>query len=85
MQSTEGILTKTISHQPYFMLMYTALKEGHPTKCIRVNVLNKEALWKVKNYIISSLIHNKLDTSPNVDPNHNYDIIITEINQSAKN
>ena len=41
-------------------------------------------MLKVKNDIHSSDIYNTLDTKPNTDPNHNYSIIINEINQ-AKN
>ena len=66
------------------MFVDTTLKEDHPTRLIQVNVQNKEAMLKVKNDIHSSDIYKTLDTKPNTDPNHNYNIIITEINQ-AKN
>ena len=41
-------------------------------------------MLKVKHYMHSSDVYSKLDTKPNTDPNHNYNIIINEINQ-AKN
>ena len=66
------------------MFVDTTIKEDYPTKFIQVNVQNKEAVIKVKNDIHSSDIYNKLDTKPNTDPNHNYNIIINEIKQ-AKN
>ena len=85
LQSTAGILIKTFSdHQPHFMFVDTTLKEDHPKRFIQVNVQNKEAMGKVKNYIHSSDIYSKLDTKPNTDPNHNHNIIINEKNQ-AKN
>ena len=85
LQSIPGILIKPFSdHQPYFMFVDTTIKEDYPTTFIQVNVQNKEAKIKVKNDIHSSDIYNKLHTKPNTDPNHNYNIIINEINQ-AKN
>ena len=41
-------------------------------------------MLKVKNVLLSSEIYEKLDISPTVDTNHNYNIILDEINQ-AKN
>ena len=59
------------------MFVDTTLKEDHPTIFIQVNVQNKEATLKVKKiYMHSSDIYNKLDTKPNTNPNHNYNIII---------
>ena len=66
------------------MFVDTTIKDDHPTQFIQVNVQNKEAMVKVKHDIHSSDIYNKLDTKPNTDPNHNYNIIINEIYQ-AKN
>ena len=82
LQSTRAVLLQTCSdHQPYFIFVDNTHKEAHPTKLIQFNVQNKEAMIKVKNDIHSSDIYNKLHTKPNTDPNHNYNIIINEINQ----
>ena len=62
--------------------MDTTLKEDLPTRCIQVNVQNKEAMLKVNNYIHSSDTYNKLDTKSNTDPNPNYNIIINLNNVS---
>jgi len=43
------IVMKNISyHQPYFMFMNKTVKQEHSTKCILVNVQNKEAMLKVR-------------------------------------
>jgi len=62
------------------MFVGTTLKEQHPITVIQVSIQNKEAiLLIVKHDIHSCEIYNKLDTSPNAYPNHNYTIIINEI------
>ena len=64
--------------------MDTTLKKKHPTKFIEINIQNKKAMLKVKEDLISIKIYEKLDISPMADTNHNYNIILDEINQ-AKN
>ena len=48
------------------------------------NIQNKKTMLKVKDYLISIKIYEKLDISPIADTNRNYNIILDEINQ-AKN
>ena len=49
-----------------------------------MNIQNKKAMLKVKEDLISTKIYEKLDMSPMVDTNRNYNIILVKINQ-AKN
>ena len=85
MQSIAGIFINKLSdHQPYFMIIDTALKKRHPPKFIRIDVQTMEAMIKVKNELSESNLYNKLDPSMVADVNLNYNIINCEINK-AKN
>ena len=84
LESTAGILIQFSDHQPYFIIMDTTLKKQYPTKFIEINIQNKKTMLKVKDYLISTKIYEKLDISPTADTNRNYNIILDEINQ-AKN
>ena len=80
LESTAGILIKKLSdHQPYFMLINTSLKTEPPPKFVKINVLNDDAMHKVKNEIKSYDTYNKLNKNPNADTNLNYDIIFNDI------
>ena len=80
LESTAGILIKKLSdHQPYFILINTSLKTEQPPKCVTINVLNEDAMHKVKNEIKSYDTYNKLNKNPNADTNLNYDIIFNDI------
>ena len=83
LESTAGILIKKFSdHQPYFLILDTILKKEHTSKFVCIKVQNEAAMIKVKNDLISSEIHNKLDQSQIGDINGNYDIILDEITKS---
>ena len=83
LESTAGILIKKFSdHQPYFLILDTILKKEHTSKFVCIKVQNEAAMTKVKNDLISSEIHNKLDQSQIGDINGNYDIILDEISKS---
>ena len=82
-ESTAGILIKKFSdHQPYFLILDTVLKKEHTSKFVCIKVQNEAAMIKVKNDLISSEIHKKLDQSQTADINVNYDIILDEISKS---
>ena len=77
LESTAGILIKKFSdHQPYFLILDTVLKKEHTSKFVCIKVQNEAAMIKVKNDLISSEIHKKLDQSQIADINVNYDIIL---------
>ena len=64
------------------MILDTILKKEHTSKFVCIKVQNEAAMTKVKNDLISSEIHNKLDQSQIGDINGNYDIILDEISKS---
>ena len=74
-----GTLIRPLSdHQMYFCVM----NENHvkPTtkqKYIEVEVLNEENVESFRKEIADLEIHNKLDDTVDGDPNHNYEIIST--------
>ena len=85
LDSTAGILIKKFSdHQPYFLILDTALKKEQSSKFVHINIQNEAAMLKVKHYLTSCEICKKLDVSPNADTNINYNIILDEIDR-AKN
>ena len=85
LDSTVGILIKKFSdHQPYFLILDTALKKEQSSKFVHINIQNEAAMLKVKHYFTSCEICKKLDVSPNADTNINYNIILDEIDR-AKN
>ena len=61
------------------MLINTSLKTEPPPKFVNINVLNDNAMHKVKNEIKSYDTYNKLNKNPNADINLNYDIIFNDI------
>ena len=86
LQSTARILIKKFSdHQPYFLILHTVLRKEHTSKFVCIKVQNEAAMIKVKNDLISSEIHKKLDQSKIADINVNYDIILDEISKSQNN
>ena len=60
------------------MLINTSLKTEQPPKFVKINVLNDDAMHKVKNEIKSYDTY-KLNKSPNADTNLNYDILINDM------
>ena len=49
MQSIAGIFRNKLSdHQPYFMIIDTALKKQHPPKFIRIDVQTMKAMIKAR-------------------------------------
>ena len=53
------------------------------SKHIEVEILNEESISNFQNEIAKLEIHNKLDKNPNKDPNYNYEILSTLL-QNAK-
>ena len=83
--SRAGILIKKLSdHQPYFLILDTALKKEQSFKFVHINIQNETAMLKVKHYLTYCEIRKKLDVSPNADTHINYNIILDEIDR-AKN
>ena len=56
LDSTAGIL----DHQPYFLILDTALKKEQSSKFIHINIQNEAAMLKVKHYLASSEIRRNL-------------------------
>ena len=70
LESTAGILIKKLSdHQPHLMLINTSLKTEQPPKFVKINLLNDDAMHKVKNEIKSYVTYNKLNKNRNADTN----------------
>ena len=82
---TSGILIRPISdHQMYFCIMNeNYMKPAIAQKYVEVEVFNVEAIENFKTEIANLEIHDKLDKTLNRDPNHNYDIFSTLL-QNAK-
>ena len=82
---TSGILIRPISdHQMYFCIMNeNYMKPAIAQKYVEVEVFNVEAIENFKTEIANLEIHDKLDKTLNRDPNHNYEIFSTLL-QNAK-
>ena len=82
---TSGILIRPISdHQMYFCIMNeNYMKPAIAQKYVEVEVFNVEAIENLKTEIANLEIHDKLDKTLNRDPNHNYEIFSTLL-QNAK-
>ena len=82
---TSGILIRPISdHQMYFCIMNeNYIKPAIAQKYVEVEVFNVEAIENFKTEIANLEIHDKSDKTLNRDPNHNYEIFSTLL-QNAK-
>ena len=83
---TSGILIRPISdHQMYFCIMNENFgKSAKNKKFIELEVFNDESIERFQNEIANLEMHNKLDANINKNPNHNYKIVSTFL-QNAKN
>ena len=81
---TSGILVRPLSdHQMYFCVMNENYIE--PTtnqKYIEVEVLSEENIERFRKEIADLEIHNKLDETLDRDPNYNYEIVSTLLQNS---
>ena len=79
------ILIRPISdHQMYFCVMNENFRKPvTQSKHIEVEILNEESISNFQNEIAKLEIYNKLDKNPNKDPNYNYAILSTLL-QNAK-
>ena len=82
---TSGILVRPLSdHQMYFCVMNeNYIKPTTNQKYIEVEVLNEENIERFRKEIADLEIHNKLDETLDRDPNYNYEIVSTLL-QNAK-
>ena len=82
---TSGILIRPISdHQMYFCIMNeNYMKPAIAQKYVEVEVFNVDAIENFKTEIANLEIYDKLDKTLNRDPNHNYEIFSTLL-QNAK-
>ena len=82
---TSGILVRPLSdHQMYFCVMNeNYIKPTTNQKYIEVEVLNEENIERFRKEIADLEIHNKLDETLDRDPNFNYEIVSTLL-QNAK-
>ena len=82
---TTGILVRPLSdHQMYFCVMNeNYIKPTTNQKYIVVEVLNEENIERFRKEIADLEIHNKLDETLDRDPNYNYEIVSTLL-QNAK-
>ena len=80
-----GILIRPISdHQMYFCVMNENIRKPvTQSNHIEVEILNEESISNFQNKIAKLEIHNKLDENPNKNPNYNYKILSTLL-QNAK-
>ena len=80
-----GILIRPISdHQMYFCVMNENFRKPvTQSKHIEVEIFNEESISNFRNEIAKLEIHNELDKNPNKDPNYNYEILSTLL-QNAK-
>ena len=82
---TSGILVRPLSdHQMYFCVMNeNYIKPTTNQKYIEVEVLSEENTERFRKDIADLEIHNKLDETLDRDPNYNYEIVSTLL-QNAK-
>ena len=82
---TSGILIRPLSdHQMYFCVMNeNYVKPTTKQKYIEVEVFNEENVESFRKEIADLEIHNKLDDTVDRDPNYNYEIVSTLL-QNAK-
>ena len=82
---TSGILIRPLSdHQMYFCVMNeNYVKPTTKQKYIEVEVFNEENIESFRKEIADLEIHNKLDDGVDRDPNYNYEIVSTLL-QNAK-
>ena len=83
---TSGILIRPISdHQMYFCIMNENFrKSASQKKFIELEIFNDESIEKFQNEIANLEMHNQLDANINKNPNDNYTIVSTFL-QNAKN
>ena len=80
-----GILIRPISdHQMYFCVMNENFRKPvTQSNHIEVEIFNEESISNFQNKIAKLEIHNELNKNPNKDPNYNYEILSTLL-QNAK-
>ena len=73
------MLNKLSDHQPYFVLLDTALTKIPNPTFIKTHLQNDETINKFINEISNAELYNKLDKIHTADPNVSYNIIHDEI------
>ena len=64
------------------MIMHNTVKLQSPSKYVKLNTLNADAMINVTNEIKLGNIYDFFNKNPNADPNYNYDIIYEEITRA---
>ena len=84
---TSGMLIRPLSdHQMYFCVMNeNYVKPTAKQKYIEVEVLNEENVESFRKEIVDLEIHNKLDDTVDRDPNYNYEIVSTLLQNESLN
>ncbi len=85
LDTTSGILINKFSyHQPYFTILNNIQLKDSPPLHVKVNKNDKESINKFHKEILTSNQLYSLNTNLNQDPNINYNILHSVI-QNAKN
>ena len=75
-QPKSDILTKQLSdHQPCFTFLNNVQLKDKPPKYITIRIQSQQAISNFVHDITSSDVYNKLNQSPNADPNVNYNML----------
>ena len=83
-QPESGILTKQFSdHQPCSTFLNNVQLKDKPPKYITIRIQSQQAISNFVLDITSSDVYNKLNQSPNADPNVNYNML-HEVIKGAK-
>ncbi len=70
LNASSGILIKQFSdHKPYFMCLDKLNKNNPPPKFVKIKIQNNKSINNLCTELTNSNIINKLNTSPNADPN----------------
>ena len=85
MDGISWILIKKISdHQPYFILLKTYITKKSPPKFVEITTQSQQSLSNFKHEVILLNLHETLNKDPSVNPNENYKVLISEINQAKE-
>ncbi len=84
LNAPSGILIRQFSdHKPYFICLVKLNRNNPPPKFIKIRIQNNKNINSPCTELINSNIINKLNTSPNADPNNNYNILRTLIENAT--
>ncbi len=84
LDTTSGILINKFSDQPYFTILSNIQLKDSPPLYVKINKNDKESINKFHKEILTSNQLNSLNTNLIQDPNINYNILHSVI-QNAKN